>query len=194
MKSLSEPLDLDDRITLILQGQIDHYKLVVERCEPAVRAVLAVLLPDNTSVDDLTYEVFLTAYQKLSDYRAGTSFVAWLRTIARNLALNERRRSRRSNAFLNRYRESLFRSTDDQVDNIAGSFDDTTLASLRACVDELAPVARTIVQQHYYRDTPCLQIATEMARPPGWVRVVLHRARTAISQCLKAKGLTPTHG
>lgn len=188
------PEVIDEMVSAVRAGARDRYKDVVDACELSVRAVLAVMLPDKASLDDLVCEVFLTAYLKLPEYSAGTNFVAWLRAIARNLALNERRRWLRSEALKNRYRTSLYEQTDELADQMANSLDDQVLRSVRECVGELAPAARHVVEQHYFKDASCAEIAQETGKLEGWVKVVLHRARAAISKCLHGKGVVALHG
>ena len=101
---------MDERETIesalqeVLQGNRDAYRSVVVACEAKVRMVLAAMLPGNIAVDDLTQEVFITAYLKLAEYKQGTDFVAWLKGMARNMALNERQKTINGFAFKEKYR------------------------------------------------------------------------------------------
>jgi RNA polymerase sigma-70 factor, ECF subfamily len=79
-------------IGAVLAGDREAYRQIITACEAKVRIVLAAILPVQDMVDDIAQEVFVTAYGKLRDYEPGSDFVAWLKAIARNLALNERRR------------------------------------------------------------------------------------------------------
>ena len=68
-------MDIDEAIRRVLAGEIDAYEQVVRACEAKVRIVLAAMLPYGEPVDDLAQEVFVTAYNKLSDYEQGRDFV-----------------------------------------------------------------------------------------------------------------------
>src|SRR5579871_2137301 len=83
---------LDRIIEAVVGGDRESYRQVILRCEAMVRMILAAILPDPGGVDDVAQEVFVTAFGKLNQYQPGTDFELWLKAIARNLALNERKR------------------------------------------------------------------------------------------------------
>src|SRR5260221_12821958 len=60
---------------------------------------------DATLAEELTQDVFVRAWQKLSSFRGESAFSSWLYPLAVNVALPERRPRRR--------RTSRFYSTDD---------------------------------------------------------------------------------
>ena len=90
---------LDALVGATLAGDREAYRQIITLSEAKVRVVLAAILPDSSVVEDLAQEVYVTAFYKLVDYRPGSDFLASLTTIARNLALNERRRWHRRERF-----------------------------------------------------------------------------------------------
>ena len=84
--------NLEQLICQVQAGQSECYADIVKHYEPQVRAIIGAMIPDQNSVADMTQETFITAYQRISTYKPGTNFSAWIRTIARNTAQNERRR------------------------------------------------------------------------------------------------------
>ena len=70
-----------------------------ERTFPRVYAYVASLLRDRSAAEDVTAQAFERAYRKRRSYRPGRgSMDAWLFGIARNAALDELRRRKRSAA------------------------------------------------------------------------------------------------
>jgi DNA-directed RNA polymerase specialized sigma24 family protein len=59
-------------VTAVLTGDREAYRQIILLCEARVRLILAAILPDSDKVDDIAQEVFVTAYSKLVDYRAGS--------------------------------------------------------------------------------------------------------------------------
>src|SRR5690606_11249728 len=57
--------------------------------------VAAGVLNSPADADDVVQEATLVAYQKIAEYREGTSFAAWMSQIVRYTALNHSRRLRR---------------------------------------------------------------------------------------------------
>src|SRR5437588_8810305 len=73
------------------QGDPAAFGELVERHRSAVfRAALAAL-GSAADAEDVAQETFLTAYRKLSSFRAEASFKTWLLTIAWHQAINQRR-------------------------------------------------------------------------------------------------------
>src|SRR5262252_10406372 len=73
---------------------------LVRRFQGRVTNLIARVLNDRESSDDLAQEVFVRVFVHRRNYRRGSKFSTWLFTIAANLAKNEiRRRVRRKNWF-----------------------------------------------------------------------------------------------
>lgn len=91
---------------LISRAIVDHdtqaFDELVQRYQSRVRGWLRHLARDASLADDLAQETFLSAWRKLSTYKAKGSFEAWLLTIARNEFLQNRRKSGRETDHLQR--------------------------------------------------------------------------------------------
>ena len=76
-------------ILRVIQGDLDSFRLLVKRYERPVLCAVRNLVRDNHICEDLTQEVFLTAFRHLRRYDSRrASFSTWLLTIARNKCLN----------------------------------------------------------------------------------------------------------
>jgi RNA polymerase sigma-70 factor (ECF subfamily) len=186
-----DPDEIDRTVAAVLGGKRELYQAVIEACESAVRLTLAALLPDNDAVEDLAQETFVIAFAKLREYRPGSDFKAWIRAVARNLAFNERRRWVRKQSLLRRYRARIEEAVAPRLETLTADLGDDASVALRHCVSQLQDHARGVVEAFYFDDLPSGKIAERFRRPASWVFVVLHRARVAIGQCLKSKGVLP---
>jgi len=186
-----DPDEIDQAVGAVLAGRRDLYRTIIDACEAPVRLLLAALLPDGAAVEDLAQETFVTAFSRLRDYRAGTDFLAWLKAIARNLASNERRRWVRKASLHRRYRARIEEAVAPRVEELSSGLGPDSAQALRDCVSRLQEHARGVVEAFYYDELPSGKIALKFGRPASWVWVVLHRARTALGQCLKEKGVLP---
>ncbi len=179
---------LDQHIQACLKGDIDRFEEVVKICEPRVRAVLAAMTPDPNAVPDLTQDVFLIAYQRLSSYQPGTNFLAWIRTITRHVAQNERRRWYRRREMHEQYQPEAERLMAEHIDRFVESLPEETLDALRACVDGLGGRNKDLVDGYYFEGHSLKRIAEFLDMSSTAAKVALHRARLAIGQCLHRKG------
>jgi RNA polymerase sigma-70 factor (ECF subfamily) len=179
--------ELDPLIAAVLAGDREAYREVILRCEAKVRVILAAILPDKESVDDLAQEVFVTAYGKLRDYRPGSDFVAWLKAITRNLALNERRRWLRHQGFKQKFQAEMETALDPFITSTAERFEGNVLEALRDCLAQLHEPARRITEDFYFHGQSTDHIARRLNRERGWVRLALFRARSGLAACLQLK-------
>ncbi len=180
--------ETDAVVSRVLDGDRDAYRRIVEEYEVKVRILLAAMLPDNFWVEDLTQEVFLTAFMKLSEYEIGTSFEAWIREIARNYARNERRRWIREHQAKERHRAEIERIAAERLDALAEGAGDDMVSTIHECIDELKDRTAGVVKAFYFDSESGRDIAEKQGKPEGWVRLVLYRARAAIAECMTRKG------
>ncbi|MDB6078953.1 MAG: polymerase sigma factor [Akkermansiaceae bacterium] len=149
--------------------------------QPAIRGYLLSMIPDFSQVDDVMQETFITVTQKASSFELGTSFPAWVRTIARFKAL-EAIRARRF--------ETLSEEVLDALGTELREFQpaaDQRLILLQDCLDHLAPQARRSIDYRYRNDHQPPQIAKLMGCKVESVNVTLSRARAFLRECVERR-------
>ncbi|MHC4574739.1 MAG: RNA polymerase sigma factor [Planctomycetota bacterium] len=82
-------------IRQVLQGDVESFRLLLERYERPVVRMIRNMAGDTESCEDIAQEVFFTAYTKLASFDAARGeFSAWLFTIARNKSINALKKKR----------------------------------------------------------------------------------------------------
>ena len=82
-------------IRQILQGDVESFRLLLERYEKPVVRMIRNITGCTDSYEDIAQEVFFTAYKKLASFDpACSSFSTWLFTIARNKSINAIKKKR----------------------------------------------------------------------------------------------------
>ena len=80
-------------IQRVLEGDIDAYRLLVEKYQKPLFAMIRNILSNSGDCEDIAQETFLAAYLHLSSYDPRESkFSTWLFTMARNRCFNEAKR------------------------------------------------------------------------------------------------------
>lgn len=80
-------------IAKVIAGDIDAFRVLVERYQRPVFAMMRAMTANEADREDTAQEVFLTAYTKLRTFDARrATFVTWLLTITRNHCLNRLKR------------------------------------------------------------------------------------------------------
>ena len=155
--------------------------------QPAIRSYILSIIPDFSLADDVVQETFIVVTRKAASFELGTSFTAWVKTIARFKALEAIRAGKsRCETLSVEVLEALgAEQTEFRTDS------DERLALLSACIEELAPQARRSIEFRYRGDHLPPQIAGLMGCTVQSVNVTLSRARAFLRDCVLRKMSAP---
>lgn len=181
-------MNLSDRELFIQQVREHHSGL---------RGFVRSLGVDPLWVDDVAQEAFIVAYNRLDEFDHSRDFGAWLRGIARNLVINERRKdARRKRILSDNLTEVLIASSSvsDEEDEEMGDLALMRLNALKECVKSLPEKSLRLLKSRYEDDNSAQDIAEEFSMNPPAVRKALERMRAALRECMEEKmGLAPAH-
>jgi RNA polymerase sigma-70 factor (ECF subfamily) len=166
--------------------EIDRFEALVREHQAGLRAYVRALGAQDAWVDDLAQEAFLVAYRRLDDFHEDADFGRWLRGIARNLVLNERRKHARRSRLL---QESILDVLADQDD--PGPAEWAPVAQLGPamadCVSRLPSRSRELLERRYAEDTDAPTLASTFQLSAAAVRQTLVRTRAAVRRCIEGK-------
>jgi RNA polymerase sigma-70 factor (ECF subfamily) len=183
--------DVSDQ-TLIEQlrsGDRSAFALVIEKNQRSIYGYLRARLQQATDADDMTQEVFLRFYLAQARFDSTALIRPWLLGIARNLLREHVRdfQRRKEVAWSELCLElesvlppdALWSDTDDVINTLPG------------CLEELGPSARQAIDLHYRSQRKLAEIGKEMHRSEGAVKLLMHRARQALRDCLLRRSPRP---
>lgn len=182
MSKSSEPPEGDEAHTAAVQGLFLQY-------QPAIRGYILSIVPDFSLADDVVQETFLVVSRKAGSFELGTSFPAWVKTIARYKALEAIRAGKKKF-------ESL---SDEVIDALSterydfGTNVDSRLSLLAKCIEELAPQAKRSIHLRYQNDHLPPEIASRMSCTTQSINVTLSRARSFLRDCVLRKMAQASH-
>ncbi|MCA1833798.1 MAG: RNA polymerase sigma factor [Actinomycetota bacterium] len=171
-----------DLIGRHLAGEGRAFDEIVSRHRNRVYAIAFRICNRHEDALDVTQDVFVTAYRKLSSFRQEAQLTTWLHRLAVNAALDlARKRSRRDHRSL----EAAEQLADD-----APGPDEYAAASVRAAevqraLARLSPDHRAVVVLHDLHDLDYAEVAAALGIPVGTVKSRLHRARLELARSLK---------
>lgn len=146
---------------------------------PMLRRYLRTLGVKADHVDDLVQEAFVTALQKQPEDRGPAAIASWLRGVARNLVLRERRSD-------GQRREVEL--CDEVWQAEVGDGDGGELVdALRACVRQLPPRGRRLLQRAYGNGDGRAELGRAFGLVPDGVKTALRRLRAALKQCMEQR-------
>ncbi|HEX7900165.1 MAG TPA: sigma-70 family RNA polymerase sigma factor [Planctomycetota bacterium] len=161
---------------------------VIEQNRRWMLAYLFAFTGDAGLAEDLAQEAFLIAYRKRDEFRPGEPFGAWLRGIARNLAL--RQREARAGARVIFDTDSAWSAFDRRAAELEQAhvdprFDALRKSALRRCLARLTDRVRRLLEGRYRRGLSAPELARRERIAEGSVPVILHRARAALGDCVR---------
>ena len=186
-----EPKDLDLAALLdrILQGESGLYLEVVRRHELMLRGYVASRLYDRTEADDLTQEVFITAWRDLGNFRPESDFGAWLRGMARNRLLTYFRSQQRRVGAVERFQAEASLILEAEIASGPHHDEAGRIEQLTRCISLLPDKLRRVVQAGLGGAGPA-SMAQELATTVPAVYQLHYRANQLLRECLnKAKTL-----
>lgn len=139
-------------------------------------------------VDDVAQEAFIVAYNRLDEFDRSRDFGAWLRGIARNLVINERRKDARRKRILSDNLTDVLLSTSSVPEEEAEEMGDRAvvkLNALRVCIASLPEKSLSMLKSRYEDENSAQDIAEEFEMKPPAVRKALERVRTALRKCME---------
>lgn len=138
---------------------------------------------DRMLAEELTQDVFVRAWAKLSLYRGESAFSTWLHRLAVNVVLNARKTEGR--------RKSRFAAEADDAEEslptvaVAKSAPAGIGIDLEAAVAALPPGARRVFVLHDIEGYKHEEIAEMLAITSGGSKAQLHRARLLLREALE---------
>lgn len=177
---MSEKNDPDSHVAEVQGLFIKH--------QPAVRGFILSMIPDFSLADDLVQETFLVVTKKAHTFEMGTSFLAWVRSIARYKVLETLRQHSRRNCFLS---EEVLEALVVEQEHLSTNTD-ICLQHLATCISKLAPQARKAIELRYRRDCRPPEVARLMGCTMQSANVTLSRARAFLRNCLDQQMRTST--
>ena len=183
--AVSEAAERDRDIVELLRtaGRDCAFEQVLRRYEGKVYRLCCALLRDRAQAEDAAQESLLRVWQALDRYDGRASMSSWIYAITRNRCLTALAR-RRSLESLDEWTEDAELGT-----STAAEPGDANAEQLLGLVDLLPERLRRVLVLYYYEERSVNEVAQRLGCPEGTVKTTLFRARAALTELLKRRGL-----
>lgn len=180
----SEPLDreLDRLLARVAGGDRNAFGNLYDLTSSRLFAVVRCVLKRPELAEDALQEAFLRVWQKASLYDpAQARPMAWLAAIARNQAIDLKRKSAERLA-----------DVSDPEDAAAGAIMAEAdlaleLRKLRECLSRLPEDRQDMVLLAYYQGWSREELAAQFKRPVATVKTLLRRSLIVLRECLDGR-------
>ncbi|MDA0208540.1 MAG: sigma-70 family RNA polymerase sigma factor [bacterium] len=148
----------------------DFQRFYIQHFDRVYRFIFFRVGQNRDLAEDLTSEIFMKALRAFAKYDPDKSQIAWIMTIARNHLYNHYRDQKES-IDIEDVKYSLEgedgRQSSEQRDAVRELYD---------CLDQLEPRERRLIEMKHIEGYRFKEMATELKKTPGAVRVEAHRA------------------
>jgi RNA polymerase sigma-70 factor (ECF subfamily) len=171
--------EVEDLLAAVAEQDRDAFAELYRRTSAKLYAVTLRILGEASRTDDAVHDVFVRVWRSAGSYDAARGRpITWLATMARNVAIDIRRREMARGG--GRFAEI---ELDDIVDR-DGSASAEQLAALQICLKRLDPEQRQLVVAAYLNGDSREELAERTNRPIGTIKSWLHRSLAALKACL----------
>lgn len=167
-----------------LRGDVSSFGLLMERYWKMVFALALSRIRDSAEAEDIAQESFLKAYAQLHNLQDPHRFAGWLSRITLQQCANAVRRNIRHKA-------AMDREAAEPVDwgAIPGyssnpGLTEAQIRFVRETTGNLPAKLQELIIMRFTTGLSAVQIAEQLGKRPGTVRVWLHRAYTILRRDL----------
>ncbi|MEN6429095.1 MAG: RNA polymerase sigma factor [Phycisphaerales bacterium] len=167
----------DEQLVLAtLRGDIPSFGLLVERYWKMVLALALSRIHDSSEAEDIAQESFLKAYSQLHTLRDPRRFAGWLAKIAMQQCVNAVRRDIRHKTLVScETGEPVDPDTIPAYSSNPG-LTEPQIQLVQRTVGRLPEKLQRLIIMRFTTGLSAVQIAEQLGKRPGTVRVWLHRA------------------
>jgi RNA polymerase sigma-70 factor (ECF subfamily) len=152
-------------------GDSSSFEMLYRKYAPVVHSILLGRLP-AADADDVTQNVFITAWKRLDSLRDPAAFAGWIARVARNAAEDHRRRGRESIAL-----DTSYAARERQADAAEA-------AQALEAIRRLPEAYRETLVLRLVEGMTGAEIAERTGLTEGSVRVNLHRGMQLLREAL----------
>lgn len=173
-------------------GDTRYFDRLVERHSGSVfRLIISLLGPGHEGeAEELTQDVFVRVYQRLSQFRGEAQFRSWLYRIAYNAALDHRSRLSFKATYQSAEVLAMTPSETRESNPFQLTVDAAQRSAIRRAMDRLPDLYRSALHLHYWMGLTVAEVSETLSVPEGTVKSYLHRARARLSTLLRQQGVT----
>lgn len=165
-------------------GESDAATELYEQCVPQLRGWLEHRVTPARAAD-VAHDTLVRAFRYGNRFRPDASFMAWARTMAWRMAMNQQRDESRRKA-----RENAYSEQELVLPASGGPADEEIISVMQRCVCALPLEQQELVRQRFGQNQSAAEIAALTGRNRGAVAVSLHRIckrlRSSMEEQLRA--------
>lgn len=171
---------------LIRTGEEDRvaFRAVYTMTSAKLFGICLRICGERQGAEDVLHDVYLTIWNRAGAYQPGrASPISWLATIARNRAIDWRRRQGRTRGVGVEEADAI---PDDRPAQDDALLADEANARLHACLEAIESRQRGAIRSAFFGGLTYVELAERQAVPLGTMKSWVRRGLLALRRCLDA--------
>ena len=171
------------------KGEEKAFEEIVRRYNRQVANIIYLTLGNREEVDDLSQEVFVRVFRSLDRFEYDSSLYSWIYRIAVNLCIDEIRKKKIRKLIPLEFLTESKLEGEKKSGAVATAADELLRKEkeerIRAALDRLSPLHRTVILLREYQDLSYAEIAKTLRISQQAVKSRIFRAREELRELLK---------
>lgn len=162
-----------------------NFEQILHQTEAQVRSYIAGMGISPADVDDLAEEAYLQLHCNIGKIPDDVPPEFWVKGIAKNVCLNHLRKLARRGRLHRHAVAEILSNTTTSLERLSSKT--AKGAALADCLSRLPKERRDMLEFRYAQELTSDAIAERTRSTPEAVRIVLHRIRSALKDCITQK-------
>jgi RNA polymerase sigma factor (sigma-70 family) len=180
-----------DMVEAVLARRPRAFERLVRQYQGLCWHIVQRMVRDPDDTIELCQDTFMRVHRYLHQYRFDSPLKSWIGRVAYTVALRhlEKKRIPLVDGRDDADHGALVENVSDGVDLEAAYGEQETVRHLRAAIEQLAPLPRTVLTLYHLEEVPIPEIAQITGVPEGTIKSHLFRARARLRELLREESL-----
>jgi RNA polymerase sigma-70 factor (ECF subfamily) len=152
-------------------------------CLPKLRAYVMQHMSDRSEVDDVIQETSLVLWQKWAEFKAGTNFLAWAKSVAHFKVLKMCYQNKRKPIGVT---DEILEILQPETEAFDVSVDER-IPHLQLCLKQLDSEDLSIIRLRYEKKQEGKEIAEHMGLRPNYLYKKIGEIRKQLARCIQQR-------
>jgi len=172
-------------VSKIKNGDLKSFSELIQLYQSKIFVFLVVRLNNRHEAEDMTQEVFLTAYKKINSFDLNMAVLPWLRGIALNILRNYWRKKKAHSAG---GQEELQILIDKNIhENSQEDKEPYMIELMMSCLSEADEGSQELINMRYKQEKPISELTKLLKINHSTLTMRLHRIRDELKKCINRK-------
>lgn len=197
MKDITENHQQDQALVKkVLSGNTHAFSLIIKNTERLVAQIVFKMISNDEDKKDIAQDVYLKAFRNLGTFKFQSKLSTWIGQIAYNTCVNHLEKKKL--VLLDKFFTDSDTETDEELLEKSGQnknelisndteelvFHNELAQVLKAEIDKLSPVYKTLITLFHHEELSHTEIAQITELPEGTIKNYLFRARKILKNNL----------